>query len=665
MPDIPPTSGDIQNDKSRFLDILHLQPQLAQVFAQAPVAMCLLEGSNFRVSLVNDAMLKIWQAKRQDVLHLSLFETMPESNLNGFPEILRSVLQTGESVRISEMPLERERNGNAQKIYVKASFEPFRNESGDIVGVLSVADDITDAVLTKKRAQANEVRHNLALAAGNMASFEWIFDINRFLYSPRLTQIFGLPNYQDFDQAMFLSMIHADDLPVRERAVRRAMKTGKLVYEARIVLPDASVKWIRLNGMVEREDKKPIRMFGMVVDVTIEKQHASVLEELVRKRTRSLERKNRELEASELRYQRMTEEIQDYAILLLGIDGTIMNWNRGAEKIKGYQEHEIIGKKISVFYLPEDQENKLPERLIGDAARHGRAVHEGFRIRKDGTKFWGSITITAIHDTDGSVIGFSKVTRDLTERKLAEDQLRKYTAELEFQNRELEQFAYVASHDLQEPLRKIRMFTGMLGANLENPEQAAKYFEKIDSSAARMSDLIQSVLNYSRLIKTDTEFGEVNLARIVSDVLFDFELMIEEKQADVTVGKMPLISANALQMHQLFFNLIGNALKFCSKQPKIKISASRSVLPEEVLEKGNFTPGAVYHKICVTDNGIGFEQQYADQIFTIFRRLNHKLDYQGTGIGLALCKKIADNHRGIITAQSIPGAGSKFCIYLP
>lgn len=665
MPDIPPTTGDNQNDNSRFLDILHLQPQLAQVFAQAPIAMCLLEGSNFRVSLVNDAMLKIWQAKRQDVLHLSLFETMPESNLNGFPEILGSVLQTGESVRISEMPLERERNGNAQKIYVKASFEPFRNESGDIVGVLSVADDITDAVLTKKWAQANEVRHNLALAAGNMASFEWIFDINRFLYSPRLTQIFGLPNYQDFDQAMFLSMIHADDRPVRERAVRRAMKTGKLVYEARIVLPDASVKWIRLNGMVEREDKKPIRMFGMVVDVTIEKQHASVLEELVRKRTRSLERKNRELEASELRYQRMTEEIQDYAILLLGIDGTIMNWNRGAEKIKGYQEHEIIGKKISVFYLPEDQENKLPERLIGDAARHGRAVHEGFRIRKDGTKFWGSITITAIHDTDGSVIGFSKVTRDLTERKLAEDQLRKYTAELEFQNRELEQFAYVASHDLQEPLRKIRMFTGMLGANLENPEQAAKYFEKIDSSAARMSDLIQSVLNYSRLIKTDTEFGEVNLARIVSDVLFDFELMIEEKQADVTVGKMPLISANALQMHQLFFNLIGNALKFCSKQPKIKISASRSVLPEEVLEKGNFTPGAVYHKICVTDNGIGFEQQYADQIFTIFRRLNHKLDYQGTGIGLALCKKIADNHRGIITAQSIPGAGSKFCIYLP
>ncbi len=227
----------------------------------------------------------------------------------------------------------------------------------------------------------------------------------------------------------------------------------------------------------------------------------------------------------------MTEEVQDYAIILLDKDGTILNWNKGAQNIKGYKDEEIIGKNFSVFYLEDDRRNKLPEELIQQAEREGRAMHEGWRKRKDGSKFWGSIVITALHDRDGNIIGFSKVTRDLTERKLAEDTMRQHAAELEMKNKQLEQFAYIASHDLQEPLRKIQTFIQVLEKKLGEPEARQKYFNKINSSAKRMADLIQSVLNYSRLSQNEDELIPTDLNVILENVKADYELQIEEKNA--------------------------------------------------------------------------------------------------------------------------------------
>src|SRR5690606_21393127 len=143
---------------------------------------------------------------------------------------------------------------------------------------------------------------------------------------------------------------------------------------------------------------------------------------------------------------------------LLDANGIIQNWNKGAEKIKGYKEDEIVGKSFELFYTEEDRMAGAPKKLVAEAKEKGKAVIEGWRVKKDGTRFWGSIVLTALHDEMNNIIGFSKLTRDLTERKLAEDQLRRYSSDLEFQNRELEQFVYAASHDLKEPLRKIHIY---------------------------------------------------------------------------------------------------------------------------------------------------------------------------------------------------------------
>ncbi|NMH27372.1 PAS domain-containing sensor histidine kinase [Flavobacterium silvaticum] len=641
-----------------------LGPQLINIFHQAPVAMCVLTGRDLVVTFANSGILEIWGKTSEMVLNKPLFIGLPEAAIQGFKSILEKVFTTGETFIANEMPIDVTTDGVTHHRFVKFIYQAIRDEKENVMGIMVIAEDITQSVTARKYKEANEIRNKLAIEAANMASFEWIFNDSQFIYSERLPQIFGLDPNTKFRQEHFIELIHPEDRDIRDKAIRKAMKTDTLFYEARIIWPDNSIHWIRLSGKVERHNEEAIKMYGMVLDITEQREHAALLKELVQRRTKSLERKNRELQASELRFQRMTEEVEDYAILLLDLDGTILNWNKGAEKIKGYREDEIVGKNITEFYLPRDRRNKLPEKLIRDASVKGRATHEGERIRKDGTVFWGSITITAIHDEDGEVIGFSKVTRDLTERKLAEDQLRQYTAELEFRNQELEQFAYIASHDLQEPLRKIRMFTGMLADNLDNRELVSKYYEKIESSAARMSDLIQSVLNYSRLDKTENKFETIDLNQIVSHVLSDFELLIEEKQAVILCDVLPVLRAIPLQMTQLFSNLIGNALKFCEKEPRITIGCSKADA-EMLGSVSQLDVKKEYYRICIKDNGIGFEQKYAEQIFTIFQRLNSKSTYEGTGIGLALCKKIAENHRGNITASSEPGKGAEFCIFLP
>jgi PAS domain S-box-containing protein len=360
----------------------------------------------------------------------------------------------------------------------------------------------------------------------------------------------------------------------------------------------------------------------------------------------------------------MIDEVQDYAIILLDKNGIIQNWNKGAEKIKAYTEKEIIGKHFSIFYLPEDQERNLPQNLINRAIQTGRAVQEGWRKRKDGTRFWGSITITALHDERNNIIGFSKVTRDLTEKKIAEDKLLEYTAELESQNKELEQFAYVASHDLQEPLRKIQTFAEIIQKNIKDENTVKTYFDKINSAAQRMSELIRSVLNYSKLAKDGVEMVDVDLNSVINNVIQDFELLIADKHAVINCDKLPVIKGIPLQLGQLFANLISNGLKFSIKDPVINIT-SRVVDKNEVTTFPNFLSDRKYVEISIKDNGIGFDQQYEKLIFTMFQRLHGKQHYAGTGIGLALCKKIVENHNGFISAKSELGKGATFYVYLP
>jgi len=376
---------------------------------------------------------------------------------------------------------------------------------------------------------------------------------------------------------------------------------------------------------------------------------------------RRVEERTLHLRQSEERYHKMIDEVQDYAILLLDTEGTIVNWNQGAEKIKGYSEKEILGKNFRIFYRDHDREDKLPEKLIQQAHDTGRAMHEGWRLRKDGTAFWGSIVITALHDDDNNIIGFSKVTRDLTERKLADEQMAMYAKDIEFRNRQLEEYAYIASHDLQEPLRKIQVFAELLETNITNESIARRHLDKISTAAKRMSSLIKDVLRYSQLSRADELFAEVDLNATFEAIKEDFDLLTHQKNVTINHGTLPTIYGIPIQLNQLFSNLLSNAIKFSGNHPVVEVYADE-LTPEAITDYPQLNKLHRYTRISFKDNGQGFDQQYGDQVFKMFKRLSTN---PGTGIGLALCKKIVENHSGHIDVVSETGKGTTFTIILP
>ncbi len=432
---------------------------------------------------------------------------------------------------------------------------------------------------------------------------------------------------------------------IPDRLLHEAVKKGRISTEGWRVRKDGSTFWATIViTALYNDDNKLIGFTKITRDLTEQKQAQIKLEQF----TTRLEQKNEELHRSQERYHKMVEEVVDYAIFSLNKDGIIKSWNRGAERIKGYSEEEIIGKNFRIFYIEEDLRNNLPKKNLINAAKAGKITTEGWRVRKDGSTFWASVVITALHDKEGNVIGFSKVTKDLTDRKLLDD-----VRQLAQKNKELEQLVYITSHDLQEPLSSISGFANILEHHYKNKldENADKYLHYITESCNRMSNLIKALLDYS-LIGRQRKLEKVDCNQLVSDVLKDLSSSIETVNADITVENLPALNANSVELELLFQNLIGNAIKFRRKdvQPKITVSASE-------------INGA--WKFSISDNGIGIDEKFSEKIFNIFQRLHTRSEFDGTGIGLSHCKKIVRLYGGDIWVESQPDHGSIFHFTIP
>jgi len=322
--------------------------------------------------------------------------------------------------------------------------------------------------------------------------------------------------------------------------------------------------------------------------------------------------------------------------------------------------HEMIDKAVATKNFPE-----FYHRII---LKNGtiRTIHAKGQVL---TSDKGDVTL----------IG---TAQDVTELKKAEQELLIKTQALEATNKELEKFASIASHDLREPLRKISAFSSMLETEQKQVlnDKGKLYLEKIQNASIRMQKLIDDILDLSKLTTDLPEFVQVNLNDVISGVLSDLEVLIITTHAQIRCDRLPVIEANGSQLGQLFFNLVANAIKFRRPDltPEIHISseyikgkdlpANPLNIPDRkfsVLGNPRYWENEVFCKITVEDNGIGFDEVYLDRIFMIFQRLHSKTEYEGTGIGLAVCKKVADIHHGTISAQSTPGVGTKFTVTLP
>jgi len=374
--------------------------------------------------------------------------------------------------------------------------------------------------------------------------------------------------------------------------------------------------------------------------------------------------RTQELQKLQRRYEHILNSAGE-GIYGLDLQGRTTFVNPAAAKLTGWKVEELVGKlENEAFHKnPQGAESGNQTDFL---SHNGEHLSDQVFFRKDGTTFAVEYVRTQILEKD-KVVGAVVIFKDITERKRTEETLARKAAELARSNAELEQFAYVASHDLQEPLRKIQAFGDRLKSKCDAAQlqDGRDYLERMQSAAARMQTLINDLLTFSRVISATQPFVPVDLAALTREVLTDLEVRIEQTKGKVEVGELPTIEADPLQMRQLLQNLVGNALKFQppSAQPLIKIQAQ--TIKRLFAGGPDSTPDDEVVELTVQDNGIGFEEKYLDKIFAMFQRLHGRSEYEGTGVGLAVCRRITDRHGGTITARSKPGEGATFVVTLP
>ena len=371
----------------------------------------------------------------------------------------------------------------------------------------------------------------------------------------------------------------------------------------------------------------------------------------------------KQLFESEKRLNSIIENAVD-GIITINERGIVDMVNPSAAKMFGYRPEEVVGQNIKMLMPPPDKH--AHDKYIANYIKTGHKKIIGIGrevtgLKKNGETFPFRLSVSEINLSGKKA--FAGIIHDITEQKNAEEQLRRYADELMRSNRDLEDFAYVSSHDLQEPLRKIQAFGDRLFQMEKNNlgTKSKDYLERMLSASSRMQKLINDLLTYSRVTTKTQPFKLIDLNAVAEHILTDLEVSIENTGAHIEVSKLPVIEADELQMQQLFLNLVSNSLKFIhqDRPPKIKIWS-------EVIRKSKHltnTTGNEFVKLYFQDNGIGFDAKYTDRIFNIFQRLEGQ-QYGGSGIGLAICKKIAGRHGGSIEAHSEPGEGAVFSVIL-
>jgi PAS domain S-box-containing protein len=363
-------------------------------------------------------------------------------------------------------------------------------------------------------------------------------------------------------------------------------------------------------------------------------------------------RANEELKESEEKTSLLVDSMKDYAILMLNPAGEITSWNVGAERIKGYQAKEVIGKHFSVFYSREAIAKGFPQYELERALADGRFEDEGWRIRKDGTAFWANVVITAIFNSAGRHLGFSKITRDMTEKRRNEELMRK-NQELLRLNRDLDNFVYSASHDLKAPILNLEGLVTELKQEM-GPEQK-KYDDIlpwIDDTLLSLKKVVEDLSEITRIEQPVHQAEQVNLAEMMAEIKDSLRDQIQHKQVSITedFSAFPSLAYSRKNLRSVLYNLVSNAIKYSADDKKPEVKVSTRYLPDDKAVE-----------LSVSDNGLGIPENQKDKIFSMFRRLHTHVE--GSGIGLYLVKKILENQGDRIEVDSQVDVGSTFRVY--
>lgn len=514
---------------------------------------------------------------------------------------------------------------------------PICGSEGQIEGAVIVNQDVTELMQVSEKLRVSEERFRLLFESMSEGFFigDLIYDENQEVVDYR---------YEELNEA-YARMVNVNIDEIKGRRFRE-------------IFPDYSPPWMQLLRQLDSKGE-PIhtevysgrfeKHFEVFAYSTKKGQIAILITDRTEKRLAEDALKNA--------HEKLKFHIENSPLAFIEFDSTykITAWSKNAENLFGWKAEEVLGKRIGEFrWVHEDDAEKVAELSRHMLASHKTSnVHTNRNYRKDGAVVICEWYNSALVDDAGNMISVQSMVLDITDRKKYEDELNRALAALKRSNADLEQFAYVASHDLQEPLRMVTSYTQLLAKRYMGrlDKNANEFIEFALDGAKRMQILIRDLLEFSRISTKKDAKEKVDLNALLGDVLSDLKITLKKARARVTVDGMPIVEADPSQIRQLFQNLISNAIKFRKKtSPEISISAER---------KGR------EWEFSVCDNGIGIDPDQLERIFVIFQRLHTSDEYPGTGIGLAVCKKIVERHGGRIWVESVPGDGSVFHFTLP
>ncbi|WP_165929567.1 PAS domain-containing sensor histidine kinase [Pseudocnuella soli] len=671
------TATDITGQLEAKRKLQESERNLRNTILQAPVAMCILRGPDYMVEVANDRMFELWGKSSDVLLGKPLFEALPEVGNQGFEEMLGQVFYTGKPVAASEASVTLPRDGRIESVYVNFVYEPFREGDGSISGIIVVATDVTNQVKARLKIQESEQRVRSFVDSAPFPIGVYVGpDMRIELVNQSIIDVWG-------KGSDVVGKTYAEVLPeLRASGIYEQLSsvyhTG-VPYHARNqqvnLVVDGVLQPFFFNYSFTPLTDTRGKIYGVMntaADVT------------------DLMLARQKVEQSERNFRSMILQAPVAMCILLGADHIIDTANDLMIQLWGKEKAAVMQKPL-FDALPDVREQGL-EPLLHDVYHTGQTFTANERpvdLLRNGEMetVFQNFVYEPYRDAEGNVLGVLVISIDVTQQVLARQKIEelvaqrttelaqanaallKTNADLKRLNINLEEFAYAASHDMKEPVRKIHFFADMLKAELHDKldEKQTRHFSRLEGAAKRMSTLIDDLLAYSQATKGIANEEEVNLNKKVQLVLEDLELEVQQKNAQITVGPLPTIRGNKRQLQQLFQNLISNALKY-NKQgtvPEVEITAKKVQGKDARPGLPAASAAQWYHLIEVRDKGIGFDPADSERIFLVFTRLHGNAEYKGTGVGLSIVQKVAENHGGMVWGESVPGEGSVFKVLLP
>ena len=659
---------DIENEKELYLLVMN-----------APVGICVLDAETLVAEIVNDSFIAVAGKPREDILGNFYWDTFAE--VRGYYEpALKTVVAEGKPFYANEAELILIRNGREETVYVTFVYAPLKDSTGDVKKVAIWVLENTLQVTQRQKVEESEKFARTVFYNSPVAKLVYTgADMVLREANEKMLEILG-------KDSAILGMPLMDAVP-ELRATTMFREYEQVLRSGEVYTKEAERIELTRDGSanVGYYDLayKPLsdgggKVYGVIftaIDVTDQVMARYKLEEAELRMRGAVELAQLGTWSIDVATNGLT--YSDRLIEWFGHDPSAQDFNQ-VIPILSEEDQQRVANAVAWALNPEsggvyDETYTVIHPKTGKKRilhAQGKTVFDpdGKPVRMNGTAQDITLQVEAQLELENQVqLRTEEIAAVIEELSATNEELEVANSQLMQSNEELAQFAYIASHDLQEPLRKISTFAGLLEDKVTESfdEKSRTYLKKIKDATARMSKLIGDVLTFSALPKDDDIFVRVDLAAIANHALEDYDVLIEQTGASITWNDLPLIKGIPLQMSQLFNNLIGNALKFIRQDVKPEVKIHCSIATQQEVKTANLREGVSYYKIQFSDNGIGIKPEHTQQIFSIFKRLHGKEEFAGTGIGLAMCKKITLNHNGEINAVGSSQNGAVFNVYLP